>query len=135
LLCPGAADAEDQPRARWWLDPGVQRELALTEGQVQALQRTFERDLPARRALRRELNRLDSKLQQLLERAVDDDNVIERFSARVEQVRAKRNVRRTLILLEMYKVLTPAQRVALSRLQTSGIGPAVPPTLPGERRE
>jgi Spy/CpxP family protein refolding chaperone len=129
LALPGAVAAGDQPRASWWLDRRIQQELGLTQSQIQTLQLTFEHDLPERRALRRELDRLESKLQKLLERA-EDDSVVERFSARVEQVRAKRNVRRTLVLLEMYKSLTPTQRIALSRLQATSVGPERPSTQP-----
>jgi Spy/CpxP family protein refolding chaperone len=114
---PVTVHADDLTRSRWWLNPAVQHDLELTMAQVQALQRTFEQRLPERLALRRELDRLDSELQRLLERGDDDEEVVERFSARVEQVRAQRNVRRTLILLEMYRILTPAQRLDLSRLR------------------
>jgi len=116
---PAAVHGDDQARSRWWLNPVIQQELGLTKPQVQALQRTFEQRLPERLALRRELDRLESQLQQLIERGEEDDGLVERFSARVEEVRARRNVRRTLILLEMYRILTPAQRLALSRLRSA----------------
>jgi len=116
MAFPTPVDGADQTRSRWWLNPVVQQELGLTKTQVQALQRTFERGLPERVALRRDLDRLDAQLQRLIERG-EDDGLVERFSARVEEVRARRNVRRTLILLEMYRILTPAQRLAFSRLR------------------
>jgi len=119
MSSPAPAHGGDQPRSRWWLNIAVQQELGLTKAQVQALQNTFERGLPERLALRRELDRLDSQLQQLIEHGEEDDGLVERFSARVEEVRARRNVRRTLILLEMYRTLTPAQRLALSRLRAA----------------
>ena len=109
----------DQTRTRWWLNSVVQQELGLTKAQVQALQSIFERGLPERVVLRRNLDRLDAQLQQLIERGEADDRLVERFSARVEQARARRNVQRTLILLEMYRTLTPTQRVALSRLRAA----------------
>jgi Spy/CpxP family protein refolding chaperone len=114
---PLSVSGGEQPRSRWWLNPEVQQELGLTKVQVQALQRTFERGLPERLALRRALDRLDGQLQRLLERGEEDDGLVERLSAHVEEVRARRNVRRTLILLEMYRILTPAQRLAFSRLR------------------
>ena len=121
---PAPVYGADRTRSRWWLSPVVQQELGLTKAQVQALQSTFERGLPERVALRQNLDRLDAQLQRLIERGEADDGLVERFSARVEEVRARRNVRRTLILLEMYRILTPAQRLAFSRLrdaaQTSG---------------
>jgi len=116
MAFPTPVDGADQTRSRWWLNPVVQQELGLTKTQVQALQRTFERGLPERVALRRDLDRLDAQLQRLIERG-EDDGLVERFSARVEEVRARRNVRRTLILLEMYRILTPAQRLAFSRMR------------------
>ena len=116
MAFPTPVDGADQTRSRWWLNPVVQQELGLTKTQVQALQRTFERGLPERVALRRDLDRLDAQLQWLIERG-EDDGLVERFSARVEEVRARRNVRRTLILLEMYRILTPAQRLAFSRMR------------------
>jgi len=114
---PAPVYGADRTRSRWWLSPVVQQELGLTKTQVQALQSTFERGLPERVALRRDLDRLDAQLQRLIERAEEDDGLVERFSARVEELRARRNVRRTLILLEMYRILTPAQRLAFSRLR------------------
>ena len=132
---PAPVRGGDQPRSRWWLTPVVQQELGLTKAQVQALQRTFERGLPERAALRRDLDRLDAQLQRLIQRGVEDDGLVERFIVRVEELRARRNVRRTLILLEMYRILTPAQRLALTRLraldaaQTSGF-PAESPAAP-----
>jgi len=120
MAFPTPVDGADQTRSRWWLNPVVQQELGLTKTQVQALQRTFERGLPERVALRRDLDRLDAQLQRLIERG-EDDGLVERFSARVEEVRARRNVRRTLILLEMYRILTPAQRLAFSRMRAPEI--------------
>jgi Spy/CpxP family protein refolding chaperone len=132
---PAAAAGRGQTRSRWWLEAAVQQELGLVPVQVKALERCFERGLPERVALRRELDRLDSQLQQLLERGDAADPVVERLSARVETVRARRNVRRTLMLLEMYRILTPAQRLALSRLRAPGparttAAPAVPAAAP-----
>ena len=123
LARPVAVHGDDLARSRWWLNPAVQHDLDLTRAQVQALQRIFERGFAERLALRRELDRMDSQLQRLLERGDEDDGVVERFSARVEQVRAQRNVRRTLILLEMYRILTPAQRLDLSRLRAPHAAP------------
>lgn len=114
---PSPVHAGDQSRSRWWLDPLVQRQLALTKAQVDALQRTFAQGLPERLTLRRELDRLDSQLQAILERGDADDRSVERFIARVEKLRARRNVRRTMILLDMYRILTPPQRLALSKLR------------------
>ncbi len=127
---PAPVAGGDQPRARWWLDTEVQRDLGLTQAQVKALQRTFERGLPERIELRRELDRRDAQLQQLLERGDAEDAVVERASVRVEDARARRNVRRTLMLLEMYRILTPAQRVGLSRLRAPGAAPASEPPVP-----
>jgi Spy/CpxP family protein refolding chaperone len=130
MSCPAPVHGGDQSRSRWWLNPVVQQELGLTRAQVQALHRTFEKGLPERAALRRDLDRLDAQLQRLIQRGVEDDRLVERVIVRVAELRARRNVRRTLVLLEMYRILTPTQRLALTRLQ--GLNAAQISSFPAE---
>ena len=47
---------------RWWLDPGVQRELALTDRQVADIETEFGRTLNHRRLLRRQLDAANAEL-------------------------------------------------------------------------
>jgi Spy/CpxP family protein refolding chaperone len=106
--------AATAPRPPWWQDHAVQRDLHLSRSQVQALEATFQRDRPQRIDLRRKTDALDLELQQAIARGDVDDMAVIRMSNRVEQLRAKRNIRRTLMLLAMNRILTPDQREKLT---------------------
>jgi Spy/CpxP family protein refolding chaperone len=98
--------------ARWWQNPVIQHDLRLTSKQVRRLDSIFERDLPARIALHRQIAQVDRELQRMIDLEADVA-VVMRLSDEVEQLRAERNVRRTLMLVAMYKTLTLAQRARL----------------------
>ena len=72
----------------------------------------FERDLTARIALHRQIAQLDRELLRVIGLEADAAEVLRRIEE-VEHLRAQRNVRRTLMLVAMRKVLTPAQRTKL----------------------
>jgi Spy/CpxP family protein refolding chaperone len=101
---------------RWWT-ADVQRELRLTSTQVKTLNGLFERDLPERLAAHRTLKEMDRLLERTLERGNAADEHVARLSAQVESLRAQQNVRRTLMLLAMYRTLTRDQRAALTQMR------------------
>lgn len=102
-------------RTKWWQDRDIQQQLDLSRRQIDALERTFQKDLLERIALRRSLDRLEVEQQRLLDSGQFDNQAIELIS-RVEETRAKRNVLRTLMLFRMHQVLTPQQRSTLARI-------------------
>jgi Spy/CpxP family protein refolding chaperone len=106
-------------RHRWWRDPAIQRELALSPQQVQLLDTIFERDRPARIALYEKLARRDAALRRTIDAGEADDATVMRLSEEVETLRRQRNTRRTRMLLAMYRVLTPSQRAAFTGSQGS----------------
>ena len=101
-------------RNRWWNDPAVQRQLVLSTEQIGRLDAIFNRDLSVRLDLYNKINRLDAQLRQTIERGEVDDSTLMRLIDELETVRRQRNTRRHLMLLAMYKVLTPSQRLALA---------------------
>jgi Spy/CpxP family protein refolding chaperone len=96
-------------RSRWWRAPCVQQRLALSPEQVRELDAIFSRDLPARLKVHQRIATLDAELQQMIRIAADESTVM-RLSESVENLRLQRNTRRHLMLLAMYRVLTPLQR-------------------------
>jgi Spy/CpxP family protein refolding chaperone len=122
LFLVAAAAFEDRSQSyqpagpKWWQQEGVQRALRLTSAQVLSLESAFQGTLPQRRALGRELESLDRELQRVILAAEADDETVARLSARTEHVRAQRHVARTLMLLKMYRVLTPEQRIQLKEV-------------------
>jgi Spy/CpxP family protein refolding chaperone len=113
--------AQDAPerRTRWWQSADVQRTLQLTAAQVQKLNAIFEQGRPERLALRRQIDEMDRLLARVVERGNANEASVEQLSGQVEALRAQANVRRTLMLLGMYRCLRPDQRVALTELQRS----------------
>ena len=98
---------------RWWLDTGVQRELALTRAQVAALQVEYDRTLDRRRRLRRALDEASAELTRALNRGDLSDDAAVALIDRVEEIRRRRNVARMRLLVAMYFRLTPKQRARL----------------------
>ena len=101
---------------RWWLDRDVQRTLALTGAQVAALQGEYNRTLDRRRRLRRALDEASVELTRALDRGDLSDDAAEVLIDRVEEIRRERNVARMRLLVSLYFLLTPDQRVRLPGL-------------------
>jgi Spy/CpxP family protein refolding chaperone len=122
ILLLGSVPLADQsqgfqaPRAKWWQQGEVQQALRLTPAQVWALEWAFQETLPQRRALGRELDSMDRKLQSTILAGDVDDATVTRLSAQAERVRAEQYIARTLMLLKMYRVLTPEQRSRLREM-------------------
>jgi Spy/CpxP family protein refolding chaperone len=101
---------------KWWQSADVQRELRLTRKQVAALDSVFDGSLPERRALRAAFDKCEFEFEQLLKERDPDERLAVEVTDRLEQARARRNVRRTMLLLQMRRILTPAQRIALDNI-------------------
>lgn len=94
----------------------MQADLRLTPAQVRELDAVYTRSLPERLALRHKLDALERKLDWMLREGVADDATAAALVTRVEDARTRHNCARTRMLLAMYRVLAPAQRVRLARL-------------------
>jgi Spy/CpxP family protein refolding chaperone len=117
-ICAALVVAQQPPpqRFRWWQDGQVQRFLALTPRQVDALEREFEQGLEARRELRQQSISADQEVDRALARGDLSDAAAMVLIDRAEMLRYRRNVARTLLLARMYRLLTPDQRVKLPRI-------------------
>lgn len=111
VAAPAAAGA-----VRWWTEPDVQARLQLTAPQVAALNRLFDDTLSDRLASGARLTRLEQRLARLMAQPDAGEKETLRLVERVEGLRARRNVARTMMLVRMFRVLTPAQRRALDSL-------------------
>jgi Spy/CpxP family protein refolding chaperone len=101
---------------RWWSDPNVQRELALTDNQVSGIEMEFGRTLEHRRRLRQKFDIAEAELARAFARDNLSDEAAEALVTRVEDLRRQRNVARMRLLVALYFLLTPEQRVRLPRL-------------------
>jgi Spy/CpxP family protein refolding chaperone len=111
-------ECHDQPSAldehldhRGAATPDRGRQLGLTPRQVSELDALFDGTLDERIRLRKAFDRLEADFTRLL----SDDDAAKAIDLvpRVEAARAARNVARTMLLVRMYRVLTPHQRRVL----------------------
>ena len=99
---------------RWWSNPKVQRELALTAKQATDIETEFSRTLGHRRLLRRKYDAANAELTRALARGDLSEAAAEAVVTRVEDLRRQRNVARMRLLVTLYFLLTPEQRKRLS---------------------
>lgn len=99
--------------SQWWNSPDVQRDLALTKQQVAKIDAIFRSDLPERRRIAGEQEQLERRLGALLCADDADHTTALLLVDQVVAKQAERHVRRTQMLVRMYRVLTPRQREAL----------------------
>jgi Spy/CpxP family protein refolding chaperone len=111
----GSALAQGQP-SRWWKSEKVIKELGLTVEQSSRIEKVFEGTLPELRVEMEELNRLETKLSRLID-ADAEETALTRQIDRVETARANLSKTRTLMLLQMRRILTPEQRERLKVMQ------------------
>jgi len=112
----GSAAAASGAAVRWWTAPDIQVKLQLTAAQVSALNQLFEDTLSARLASAAKLTKLEQDLARLMARPDADEEQTLRLVEQVEGLRARRNIARTMMLVRMLRVLSPAQRQALTSM-------------------
>jgi Spy/CpxP family protein refolding chaperone len=99
----------------WWKSEAFKRELKLSVEQINRIDRIWEAARPELRQEFEELSRLEDKFSRLLQSDADEA-MLSRQIDRVETARANANKTRSLMLVQMRKVLTPEQRVSLDAI-------------------
>jgi Spy/CpxP family protein refolding chaperone len=124
-----AQRAPDPPRPfAWWKSEPFKKELGLTADQSTHIDKIWETTRPELRQEWDELSKLEAKLSRLIQ-ADADEAVLTRQIDRVETARANTNKTRSLMLVQMLKVLTPDQRTRFNALHDRWLQeqPPVPP--------
>ena len=111
---PPAPGQSSQPFV-WWKSEVFKRELKLSTDQIARIDRLWEAARPELRQEYDELSRLEDKFSRLLQNDADEA-MLSRQIDRVETARANANKTRSLMLVQMRKVLTPDQRVSLDTI-------------------
>jgi Spy/CpxP family protein refolding chaperone len=94
----------------WWKSEPFKVELGLSADQSGRIDKIWETTRPELRAEWNELSKLEEKLSHLIQKDADEA-VLSRQIDRVESARANANKTRSIMLVQMLKVLTPDQRV------------------------
>ena len=103
------------PPFAWWRAEPFKAELGLTADQSGRIDKIWETTRPELRQEADELTRLEEKLSRMLKNDADEA-ALSRQIDRVETARASMNKTRTLMLVQMLKVLTPDQRERFNTL-------------------
>lgn len=142
LLTAAPALAQRPPDAPrpfpWWKSEPFKKELGLTAEQSTRIDKIWETTRLELRQEWDELSKLEAKLSRLIQ--IDaDEAVLTRQIDRVETARAAANKTRSLMLVQMLKVLTPEQRTRFNTLHNKwqhddqAARPGRTPDTPGRR--
>jgi Spy/CpxP family protein refolding chaperone len=99
----------------WWRDAQFQRELGLSADQTARIDAVFQAAISQLRPEKAELDKQEELLSKHIAAGADETLVTKQVD-KVEAIRAHMNKMRTLMLLKERQVLTPDQRVKLSKL-------------------
>lgn len=113
---PSGPSGPAVPPFAWWKTDPFKQELGLTTDQSARIDRIWETTRPELRQEWEELSRLEDKLSRLIQGDADE-TVLSRQIDRVETARANANKTRSLMLVQMLKVLSPEQRTRFTALQ------------------
>lgn len=112
----GADRGKDEHRIPWWKAPDTRAELGISDKQSKDIDDIFQATLPALRAAKDELDKLDDAVAKLIKEGTADIAVVERQVGQAEHARANLTTKRTVMLYQMHRLLTPEQRVKLDAM-------------------
>jgi Spy/CpxP family protein refolding chaperone len=99
----------------WWKNEQFRKELGLTAEQSTHIEKIWEVARPELRQEWDQLSKLEEKLSKMIQSDADEA-ALSRQIDRVETARANANKTRSLMLVQMVKVLSPDQRVRFKGL-------------------
>ena len=94
----------------WWKTEPFKRDLGLTADQSGRIDKIWEASRPELRQEFELLTKLEEKLSRLIQQDADEATLARQID-RVETARATANKTRSMMLVQMMKILTPDQRV------------------------
>jgi hypothetical protein len=103
-----------QQGVKWWMSDQYKRELSLTGDQSRRLEEVFQAALPNLRAQKKALDDAEQQFQQVMQRG-NYSSVMEQVD-HLEAARANLNRTRTMMLVNMRKLLTTDQWIKLDAM-------------------
>lgn len=107
---------KDDHRMPWWKAPDTRAELGITDKQSKDIDDIFQETVPALRAAKEELDKLDETVAKLIKEGTADISIVARQVLQAEQARANLTTKRTVMLYRMHRLLTPEQRAKLDAM-------------------
>ena len=109
-----AEGKQGRDRWKWWLYDRA--ELGITDKQSAEIDKIFEATMPAQRAKREELERLEAALAIMTSENKADVATVQAQVDKVENLRAEMNKTRTVMLYRINLILSTEQRVKVKEL-------------------
>ena len=100
--------------AKWWMSDQYKKELGLTADQSRRLEEVFQAAMPNLRSQKKALDDAEQQFQQVMQRG-NYSSVMEQVD-HLEAARANLNRTRTMMLVNMRKLLTTDQWVKLDAM-------------------
>lgn len=110
----GQREGSQERRTPWWRDPAVQKELDLSQRQVDKIEKIWNANLPARRERYKQLQALEAETDRLIRENTVDERAFAAQLDRLEALRSEYNKSRMLMIYRMHQALTPEQYRKLS---------------------
>ena len=99
---------------KWWMSDQYKRELSLTADQSRKLEETFQAALPTLRLQKKALDDAEKQFQQAMQR--ENYSLVMDKVDHLESARANLNRTRTMMLVNMRKLLTTEQWIKLDAM-------------------
>ena len=99
---------------KWWMSDQYKKELGLTTDQSRRLEEVFQAALPTLRSQKKALDDAEQQFQQVMQRG-NYSSVMEQVD-HLEAARANLNRTRTMMLVNMRKLLTTDQWIKLDAM-------------------
>ena len=112
----GQKDGAHQGPKKWWIDPELRSQLAITDQQSHAVEQVWQKSRPKLREAWEQLDKLEDALTQMLARNDSDEAAVIAQIDRVETARAEHAKLRTLMIYRMHNMLKADQRAKVKAI-------------------
>jgi Spy/CpxP family protein refolding chaperone len=106
----------EQRRWMWWRVAESRAELGITDQQSGEIDQIFQSTVPALRAAKDDVDKLDDEVAGVIKAATADEAAVSRLVGRAEHARARLTTTRTVMFYRMHRVLSAEQRGKLSAM-------------------
>src|SRR5262245_58836209 len=113
---PGAKPDQGHPTPKFWQDPKLKSELAISDQQSRDIEAVWSKDAKQRAETRNRLAELETKLDPMMLDAWADEAAIVAQLDKVEAARTEVSKARVLVLYRINKILTRDQRAKLDAM-------------------
>ena len=137
VILPTVAVAQEVPFWKWWQNPQISKEIGLSDAEKTKLDEEFLNSLRKLIDLRRDVEREQFELGDLVEReALNEASVMEQFT-RLEKARTNLSTERFNFLLQVRKILGPErfQRLKMFYGKSRRHGMRLKMEVPGTERD